>query len=131
MSGLHRTAERGARGSQTAETNAGEIVRMTIQRFILNSDGSVSEEPDLLRWMEFLDQNNPLLAHDRLPGAVHVSTVFCGVNRNYASGPPILFQSTILGGPHNGYLERYSSKAEAMSGHERAVRIAQGKAGVA
>jgi hypothetical protein len=104
---------------------------MTIQRFILHPDGSVSEEPNLLRWMECLDQTNPLLAHDRLPGAVHIQTVFLGTNRNYGAGDPLLFQSTILGGPHSGYLQRYSTKAEAMAGHERTVRIARGQAGVA
>jgi len=104
---------------------------MLIQRFILNQDGSVSEEPNLLAWMNWFDQANPLIAHNRLLDGTHISTVFLGINRNYGSGSPLLFETMVIGGPHTGYLERYGTKEEALAGHERAVRIAQGKAGVA
>jgi hypothetical protein len=33
----------------------------------------------------------------------------------------------IFGGEHNGYQTRYSSRTEALDGHDRAVSIARGE----
>ena len=55
-----------------------------------------------------------------------VSTVFLGVNHNYGDGPPLVFETMVFGGPHDGYCERYSTWEEAEEGHRRtllAVRV--------
>lgn len=47
-----------------------------------------------------------------------VSTVFLGLDHRYGDGPPLLFESMIFGGPLSGEQRRYSTKAEALAGHE-------------
>lgn len=56
---------------------------------------------------------------------VTVSTTFLGLDHNYMpSGPPLLFETMIFGGPKDGYLERYSTWDEAERGHQRAMDLA-------
>lgn len=58
-----------------------------------------------------------------------VSTVFLGLDHNLY-GPPHLFETMIFGGEHDGYQERYSTWAEAETGHARTVEIAKGTVAV-
>ena len=56
---------------------------------------------------------------------VSVSTVWLGLDHNYSlTGPPLIFETMIFGGEHAEYQERYSTKEEALAGHERAYRLA-------
>ncbi len=54
---------------------------------------------------------------------VKVSTVFLGLDYSFGQGKKDLFETMIFGGEHNGYMDRYETKAEALEGHERAVRL--------
>ena len=54
-------------------------------------------------------------------GDAHVSTVCLGLDHNYGSGPPLLFESMVFGGPFNGEMDRYSTWAEAEQGHNAVV----------
>ena len=56
-------------------------------------------------------------------GKVRVSTVFLGLDHNLDGGKPILFETMIFGGRHDGYQERYSTWEEAEKGHKKALRI--------
>lgn len=68
------------------------------------------------------------LKFTKVSDKVWVSTVFLYFDHNYfENGPPILWETMIFGGKHDEYQERYSSKAEALEGHERAVELARGK----
>jgi len=56
---------------------------------------------------------------------ITVSTTFMGIDHNYMpSGPPILFETMIFGGPHDQYTERYATWDEAERGHQRAMDLA-------
>jgi hypothetical protein len=46
-----------------------------------------------------------------------VSTVFMGLDHSFGSGPPILFETLIFGGPMDSEGERYSTYDEAEQGH--------------
>lgn len=50
-----------------------------------------------------------------------VSTVFLSLDHNWGDGPPILFETMIFGGEHDGYQERYRTWEEAEEGHEIAL----------
>lgn len=50
-------------------------------------------------------------------GSVTVSTVFLGLNLGV--GPPILWETMVFGGELDGEQERYTSKEDALVGHER------------
>jgi len=55
---------------------------------------------------------------------VTISTVFLGIDHNYAdTGPPILFETMIFGGEHNQKCWRYATYTEAEQGHKEAVEL--------
>ena len=58
-------------------------------------------------------------------GEVLVSTVFLGINNNFFGGPPLIFETMIFGGPLDQFQERYTTEAQALEGHERAVHRAR------
>lgn len=64
--------------------------------------------------------------HNRLAG-IRVSTVFLGVDHNFFGDGrrPIVFETMIFGGPHDGYQERYATWEEAEVGHRRALLLAR------
>lgn len=54
---------------------------------------------------------------------VSVSTVWLGLNHAFTPDhPPLIFESMVFGGRHDGDTDRYSTEAEAIAGHERIVR---------
>lgn len=62
-------------------------------------------------------------------GQLWVSTVWLGLNHQYGSGPPLIFETMIFPRWDYGelYMDRYSTEAEALAGHERAVAWAKAK----
>ncbi len=64
---------------------------------------------------------------DVAPG-VDVSPVWLGLDHRFGLGEaaPLIFETMIFGGKHDGYCERYSTEAEALEGHARAVALARG-----
>lgn len=56
-------------------------------------------------------------------GKSEVSTVFLGIDHRFTGeGPPLLFETLVFGGPLADRMERYSTWAEAVAGHDRMVR---------
>lgn len=105
---------------------------MSTDKYILNADGSVRPEPDLLTWGRWLQTAERHIAHDHLPNDVRVSTVFLGLDHGFGSdGPPILFETMIFGGPHDQFMDRYATRDEAIAGHAKALALAKGEPGAA
>lgn len=82
------------------------------------------------RWW-FDDAEERVLEWTRLPSGVHVSTMFLGVavpslalDLFEPARAPILWQTTVLNGPHHGKGRRYTSPEDAMHGHQWWVQIA-------
>lgn len=48
-----------------------------------------------------------------------VSTVHLVINHSFGSGPPLIFETMIFvqGSAHDEYMQRYSTEAEALAGH--------------
>jgi hypothetical protein len=61
----------------------------------------------------------------RKPRDIWVSTVFLGLDHRYGDGPPLVFETMIFDGPHDGYQTRASTYDEAMAQHEEAVKLAR------
>jgi len=81
---------------------------------------------DVFEWAKWFDKAERRVALSKLVEdkmAVDVSTVFLGLDHNYGSGPPILFETMIFGGKHSDYQERYCTWEEAEEGHKRAVAL--------
>lgn len=58
-------------------------------------------------------------------GDCRISTVFLGLDHNWFDGPPLLFESMIFGGAHDGEMDRYGAWEEAEAGHARMVEKAK------
>lgn len=73
-------------------------------------------------WFELFGDRRQL-ASDTV-GEVRISTVFLGIDHRYhRDAPPVLWETMIFGGEHDGYCERYSSARAAQEGHNLAVRM--------
>lgn len=94
------------------------------RHFVLNEQHE-PVEADLMTWAKwFQDVKARCVGYTEFDGG-HVSTVFLGLDHNFAEvGPPLLFETMIFGGANSEYQERYSTWAEAEAGHLRAVGIA-------
>jgi hypothetical protein len=119
----------------------GEIV----DRYILDKNNNPVPEPDLLKWGKWLQTTKRSVARTEIPGDddkpdVSVSTVFLGLDHSFASYQPsegvwetfneggykpVLWETMIFGGSHDQYQERYTSYADAVAGHEKAVQLVQ------
>lgn len=73
-------------------------------------------------WFETADRT---VARTTVAPNVEVSTVFTGLNAGWNSTTPLLWESMIFGGPLDGRQQRYSSRAEALTGHNALVSEAQ------
>ena len=94
-------------------------------KYILNAAGEPEACPDLLTWVMWMETSREqrVLARDRDegPGApdISVSTVFLGLDQNHSEeGPPILWESRVFGGPLDTETWRYTSREEALVGHQ-------------
>jgi hypothetical protein len=97
-------------------------------RYILNAAGEPEVCPDRLTWFRWFEASSKdrtrIVAHDRDEGPDHneilVSTVFLGRDHRFTGpGPPILWETMILGGPLDQETDRYTSRAAALRGHQR------------
>ena len=90
-----------------------------INKYILDGDGQPVVCDDLLAWAcWFEDTPERIVAQDRLPNGVCVSTVFLGIDHNFGHDcPPVLWETMIFGGPSDQYQNRYTSREDAVAGH--------------
>ena len=57
-------------------------------------------------------------------GDVKVSTVFLSMDHAWIGEPgPVLWETMVFGGEHDGYQERYTSYEDALAGHQRAFNL--------
>ena len=59
-------------------------------------------------------------------GTTLVSTVFLGIDHSFG-GKPLLFETMIFGGKHDGYQKRCSTWDEAISQHGKACSLVRNK----
>lgn len=79
---------------------------------------------DLMEWGKWLETANRHVAKEMV-GDVRVSTVFLGLNHSYGNGAPLLFETMIFGGPHDGHQTRCTFWDEAEKMHAEAVAMAR------
>ena len=72
-------------------------------------------------WSQKLgDYEYQVVKQDTLDNGLHVSTVWLGLNHNFAEGPPLIFETMVFGGPEE-YQERYATLEEANAGHQTMI----------
>lgn len=66
------------------------------------------------------------IAATTLPDGRWVSTVFLGIDHSLFGGPPLIFETMVFESESMGriemYADRYSTREQALAGHERAIR---------
>ena len=84
----------------------------------LNDAGEPVQVTDLREWAKWFEANKfgRHVGDDRL-GDMHVSTVLLGVDEDFGSGRPVLYETRIFGGPLDQKRETYHTKADAAIGH--------------
>jgi hypothetical protein len=102
---------------------------MNIDTYILDDQGNAVPEPKMERFYAWLAHpEKRMIGCDDLPDDVRISTVFLGIDHNHSGrGPPVLWETMIFGGPHDGYQRRYTSRGAAFEGHNVAVALAKGE----
>ena len=92
---------------------------------ILNSAHDVVE-CDLITWAQMFESSEARrVARDSIDG-VDVSTVFLGLDHSFGNGPALWFETMVFGGPLDQEMERYTTWAEAVAGHEDMVERVRG-----
>jgi len=95
-------------------------------KYILDEKGNPIPEPDLLKWAQWLEGADRKIGRDTI-GEVCISTVFLGLDQDIGGASPLLYETMIFGGQHDGYQARYATKEEAKKGHEKAIELVRAK----
>ena len=76
---------------------------------------------DVLEWGKSCESSNRTVAKTTVGGA-DVSTVFLGLDHSFGSGPPLLFETMVFGGPFDQEQKRYTTWEQAEKGHNKMVQ---------
>ena len=96
---------------------------MLHDKYILK-DGKPVPENDVLKWSRWFEDSDQARIVARINfGNIGVSTVFLGLDRSFGGEEPVLWETMIFGGEHDGYQRRYTSREEALAGHDEAVEM--------
>lgn len=97
----------------------------TLGKYWLNAEGEPERATDLPAWTRWYASAVRHVA-DTMVGDVRISTVFIG--EDHSGGRrrhPVLWETLVLGGPHNGDVHHYASRGQAERGHLRIVNMIQ------
>jgi len=103
---------------------------MPPEKYILDATGKPVPEPNLMKWAEWFEHNRDVrrVASDEFAVngvAVRVSTVFLGIDHAW-SGPPLLWETMVFGGPLNEEQDRCGgSREQAQAMHAAMVARAR------
>lgn len=75
---------------------------------------------------EWAQRGGSVRVDETVIGQARVSTVFLGIDHQHGDGPPLLFETMILGGEHDEYQKRCSTYAQAEAQHEAACALVRG-----
>lgn len=106
-----------------------------MRHYIVEPGGIIKPEPDfnkLAIWCDefahkIFEEGGRRVDKTLLTNGVEVSTVFLPMDHGrltYESHDPILFETMIFGGVHDGFQDRYTTVVNARLGHAEAVKMA-------
>lgn len=83
-------------------------------------DGHKVKDVNLMTWAKWFETNDRHVADEKI-GDVRISTIFLGLDHSFGSGPPLLFETMVFGGPLDQEMDRYSTREEAEKGHKEMI----------
>ncbi|HEX5015975.1 MAG TPA: hypothetical protein VFX15_00140 [Actinomycetes bacterium] len=78
----------------------------------------------LMRWATLMEDHRYREVAFAQGEEACVSTVWIGIDhRIFGDGPPLIYETMVFGGKHNGYCERYPTVGAARQGHARICQM--------
>lgn len=132
---MHNRIKKVLPPKETVQEFCAEWAKFAPNYAVLDESGNVVP-CDLLTWAYWLERGRAqrIIAQEDLPGGYWLSTVFLGLNHQYAPGaPPLWFETMVFAPPDGKYSEllgrvplhgpevscdRYNSLPEALAGHQ-------------
>jgi len=74
------------------------------------------------KWLAVKGEDSRQVAYTKINGA-KVSTVFLGLDHRWGEGPPLLFETLVFEGKHDGYCDRCCTWTEAEAQHAAVVAM--------
>lgn len=88
--------------------------------YILNSDGTPVEEPNLERWAHWMADPHARRVAWTEVGEWSVSTIFLGSDHAFGNGLPVLWETMVFGPePWNDVQWQYTSREAALAEHDQ------------
>lgn len=78
-----------------------------------------------MNWIEADHEATRIIDKTTISPQIWVSTVFIGFNHDFLHQKPLIFETMIFRNNHGEECWRYSTRAEAIDGHARAVKLAK------
>ena len=95
----------------------------TMKYFILDENGNVKEEKDIINWSLWFGIADRKIMRTKI-GVSEISTIFLGIDYSFGDiDKSLLFETMIFGGRRDGEQERYCTKEEAVEGHKKWEKI--------
>ena len=95
-------------------------------KYILGVHGQPVKAESLLEWAGWFEGHiEEKQLRNTVIGGVRISTVFLGLDHSFGEGKPVLWETMIFGGDHDGYMQRYVERRDAIAGHVTAVRMVE------
>lgn len=75
----------------------------------------------LWEWVALIeDYHYKVVGYAEFPNGAYVSTVWLGLDQSFGmGGPPLVFESMVFDGVHDGEMFRYATEAQAVQGHDQ------------
>jgi len=92
--------------------------------YILNEDHSV-EDVSLSKYLDWIHEggHSQKIIKQFETRDYKISTVFLGINHSISSENPLIFETMIFGGYHDGECVRYKTWQEAVDGHYSCLKM--------
>ena len=90
--------------------------------YVLDKQGNPRKTVNLSHWLKWMENNDRNIANDKIRN-VRVSTVFLGIDHSQGRGEPLLYETMVFGGKHDGYEIQYTTREKALEGHAEAIAM--------
>lgn len=88
-----------------------------LNAYIIDANQMPQPTCDMLEWAVWYETADRNVDQTKVGAKVKVSTVFVGLDHAHNTGPPLLWETMVFGGPDDGFCRRYSSLDDARMGH--------------
>lgn len=96
---------------------------MGMGMYVLDGGGHPVPADNPLEWGKFMQDGDGRTVSVATFTDCRVSTVFLGLDHAFGDGPPVLWETMIFGGEHDGYQRRYTTREAALDGHLAAMAL--------